>query len=338
MATKTKKVVLGGQVAEVLADLNSIDYVHVDHSAYGDCENLIHVSRKNPLAKSYVVELANAGFSLYKSNDHMSSFVRNSVIPDLWHRVKAGEFKTAHGLVYQLEVPKVHKASRMLVVFSSIGEDIFTSSLMRLFTFNFKSIGKYLPADTAVLRIADLGGVVGSFYLNNNADPEFAHRVTSLINTVGQELGVEKESITLYGASKGGTGALYHGVVGGFNAVVVDPIVSDEYYESVFRDSHFTIGTFPESKQQVFARILDSDLRLKQSISIVYSSRSPQYDYINRIVKKSRVGRQFDYLNSVNSLINDHPDVGAQTVNIAVMLMNISLYQIPTKCYCLDVV
>ncbi len=338
MATKTKKVVLGGAVAEVLSNLSSIDYVHVDHSEYADCENILHVSRKDPLAKSYVVELANSGFSLYKSANRISSFVRNSVVPDFWHRVKAGEFNCANGLVYQLETPKEHKVSRVLVVFSSIGEDIFTSSLMRVFTFNFKSIGKYLPADTAVLRIADLGGVVGSFYLNNNADPEFADRVTSLIKRVSQELGVNPEGVTLYGASKGGTGALYHGVMGGFNAVVVDPIVSDEYYERVFKDSHFTIGTFPETKQQVFTRILNSDVELKQSISIIYSSRSPQYEYITSIVKESRVGRGFNYLNSLNVLINDHPDVGAQTVNIAVMLMNASLYQIPVGRYCMDVV
>ena len=338
MASRIKKVVLGEGAVEVLSDLNSVDFIHVDHSAYAGFDNILQLSRKVPLAKSYVVKLANSGFSLFKSSENTSSFVRNRVIPDFWHKVKGGDFNAYHGLVYQLELPKSHKPTKVLVVFSSIGEDVFTSSLMRLFTFNFKSIGKCLPADTAVLRIADLGGVVGSFYLNNNADLKFAERVTALITKVGGDLGLGAENITLYGASKGGTGALYHGVVGGFNAVVVDPIVSDEYYEKAFNDSHFTIGTFPESKQQVFSRVLESDVKLKQKISIIYSLRSPQYEYIRRIVKESRAGRHFSFLNSNNSLINDHPDVGAQTVNIAVMLINMSLYQIPAECYSIDVV
>ncbi|NQD74511.1 hypothetical protein [Pseudomonas sp. CM27] len=159
MAVRIKKIVLGGEVAEALADLGSVDYFHVDHSEHVGFENLLHVSRKVPAAKSWVVALANAGFSLYKSCDGVSSFVRNSEIANFWHRIKAGEFKTFGGLVYQLELPEKQKASRVLVVFSSIGEDIFTSSLMRLFTFNFKSIGKFIPADTAVLRIADVGGL-----------------------------------------------------------------------------------------------------------------------------------------------------------------------------------
>ncbi|NQD74512.1 XcbB/CpsF family capsular polysaccharide biosynthesis protein [Pseudomonas sp. CrR7] len=174
--------------------------------------------------------------------------------------------------------------------------------------------------------------------MNNNSDKEFADRVTALINEVSSGLGVKADRVTVYGASKGGTGALYHGVTGGFNAVVVDPIVSDEYYEKVYADSHFTIGTFPESKQQVFARVLNTGRQLKQKISIIYSSRSPQYEYITKIVKSSELGRQFSYFNSTNTLINDHPDVGAQTVNVAVMLINMSLYQLRSDCCSVDVV
>lgn len=338
MAVKSKKVVLGCNVSDALSDIGAYNYFMVDHSAYPSCDNLLHVSRKDPGAKELVVALANAGFSLYKSEEHVSKFVRNSEIANFWHRVKEGDFLTSDGLVYQVDLPANPAVSKLLVVFSSIGEDIFMSSLMRMFTFNFKSIAKYIPADAAVLRIADIGSVVGSFYLNNNSDRTFGDRVTALIHKVSDDLRVSAENVTLYGASKGGTAALYHGVTGGFNAVVVDPIVSDEYYERVFADSHFTQGTFPETKQQTFSRILESDRLLKQKISIIYSARSPQYSYIGSIVRESKLGRQFNYLNSLNPLINDHPDVGVQTVNIAVMLINMSMYHLKPDTYSIEVV
>ena len=328
MSKTSIKIETGTRISDLIKEVSAYNFVSVDHSKYNNSTNILEICRKDASVKPLVLTLANAGFSLYKTEDSVSKFVRNSEIPNFWHRVTSGEFLCHEGMIYHLELPKNQQCSRVLVTFSSIGDDIFNPSLMRLFNFNFKSISKFVPADTAILRIADIGSVVGGFYLDTNSDEKFASRVLNLIQKIQFDLNVKKESVTLYGASKGATAALYHGVTGGYSAVVVDPIVSDEYYEKKFNDSHFTIGTFPQTKQELFSKILSEPSNCNTNISLIYSDRSPQFQYITSIVKASEAGKKFSYINSNNTLIKDHPDVSPNTINIAVSLINMSLYNL----------
>ena len=41
---------------------------------------------------------------------------------------------------------------------------------------------------------------------------------------------LNKKNIILFGANKGGTGALLQGIIGKYHTVVVDPIVLDEFF------------------------------------------------------------------------------------------------------------
>ncbi|MET3949921.1 XcbB/CpsF family capsular polysaccharide biosynthesis protein [Arthrobacter sp. UYEF36] len=319
----------------------STSYVLVNHgpsSAPG--ENLITISRRDPAAKRLISHLAMNGFYLYRVTENGSRFVRDHTISKLWHRVKDGDFSTnGDGLIYSLTLPAVKSNfMRILVIFSSMNTSIYTPSMMRYFEQNFRSAQKHVPPNTAILRIADIGGVVGAFYLNTVRNPNNTERIRRLITETATAHQVSFGDVVLYGASKGGTGALYHGLTGGFKCLAVDPVISDDYYVSTYQDSHFTTdGVFPERKQDVFARIIDHALDSDSKTSaegtktaVIYSERSPQYGAIQEIAVGKLQGRAA-FFNCINPEISDHPDVSPKSLNTAAMLMNMLFYDMELK-------
>lgn len=319
----------------------STSYALVNHGpSAAPGESLITISRRDPAAKRLISHLAVNGFYLYRVTEGGSRFVRDHTISRLWHRVKDGDFSANEdGLIYSLTLPAVKSDfMRILVVFSSMSTSIYTPSMMRYFEQNFRSAQKHIPPNTAVLRIADIGGVVGAFYLNTARDPNNTERVRRLITETALAHNVSFDDIVLYGASKGGTGALYHGLTGGFKCLAVDPVISDDYYVSTYQDSHFTTdGVFPESKQDVFARViehaLDSDSKTsdeRTKTAVIYSERSPQFGAIQEIAVEKLRGRAA-FFNCINPEIADHPDVSPKSLNTAAMLMNMFFYDMELK-------
>ncbi|AIY00861.1 hypothetical protein ART_1262 [Arthrobacter sp. PAMC 25486] len=239
-----------------------------------------------------------------------------------------------NGVVYTLQAPQVATDSpKLLVVFSSIHETMYTASLMRYFTQNFASIQKYVAPETIVLRIADVGGIIGSFYLNNKYDPNNANSIQSLISSIVAKYSIKHESVVLYGGSKGATGALYHGLVGQYGVVAVEPIVNDEHYYATYDDLHFTKNTcFDRKKETEFLSVIDAFRKRvepcdRTRIAIVYSQRSPQRTYIEKhaIVPLAQYIRVY---NSEHPNIKDHPDVARNAIPITLASINTLLYNL----------
>ncbi|MDR2297356.1 MAG: XcbB/CpsF family capsular polysaccharide biosynthesis protein [Comamonas sp.] len=297
----------------------------------GEDKNIIIISRRNALLKRILVKMTNLGFCLYKHEKYISSLVHQSEIKKIWGRVTNGELNTYKSLIYSLEKPVLvdEFPKRLVVVFSSISEGLYSSSLsVRYFWKNFKTIGKYIPQNSYILRIADIGGVVGSYYLNNIFSDKVESHIQELINSFCESKGIDiKSDVVLFGVSKGGTAALYYSLLGGYQAVSIDPIVSDDYYLNEWNDRHFTEGVFPITKQEKFEALLSSDLKINNAF-VIYSERSPQYKYINSIVKNSRNGRFINFLNSIHPKIKDHSDVAPMTLNISTALINGIFYGI----------
>jgi hypothetical protein len=313
-------------------------FVHVAHGPSAKPgDSLISISRRNPAAKKLISHLAVNGFYLYRITDEGSRFVRDHTIGKMWHRIKAGEYSiNEDGLVYSFTPPVIKSGSmRILVIFSSISASIYNPGLMRYFEQNFRSAQKHIPPNTAILRIADIGGIIGAFYLNTVRNPENTARIQRLIRETANEHGVHLNNVVLYGASKGGTGALYHGLTGGFKCVAVDPVLSDEYYISRYSDSHFTTdGVFLETKQDLFRRVVanaeDSHGLARASgtnITVIYSERSPQFSTIQEIAV-DRLKDRAAFFNCINPEILDHPDVSPKSLNTASMLMNMLFYDL----------
>lgn len=322
------------------ADDCPVRFIHVDHGEdnVGVSTNLVKLARTSSEARELITTLANNGFYTYMAKDNVTRFVSEKSLDRLWVSLVSKEFlRHPNGIVYSFSKAAGHEIpKRLLVVFSSISGTINTPSLMRYFEQNFKSIQKYIPSDTAVLRIADLGGVVGAFYLNTTHLPNNVDNIQQVIQDVRTEHGIAHESVVLYGASKGGTGALFHAVKGHYRCVAVDPIVDDEHYILRYNDAHFTgNGIFPEEKKHVFSRMMHDMLALPElprtapvRWSVICSGNSPQYKYISRTLIENSNSRMSFY-DSRNPAITDHPQVGQNTVNTATALMNFHLYSLP---------
>lgn len=322
---------------ETITSLDSAtDYIEVEHAHLGrGDESLLNIARREQDVKRLTSRLAMNGFYVYRITDNSSRLVRDGIIAGLWHRVKEGDFKVNNdNLIYSYSPPAVSSPSpRMLVIFSSMSTSIYNPSMMRYFEQNFRSAQKYVPQDTAILRIADIGGVVGAFYLDTVRNPDNTKRVQRLIAATAINNGIALENLVLYGASKGGTGALYHGLTGGYKVVAVDPIVSDDYYMHRYNDSHFTAdGVFIEPKDAVFKRLVNRQIEFDSHLtgepttaSVIYSERSPQYPAIETILAAQLSGR-LAFFNCINPKIQDHPDVSPNSLNTATMLMNMMFY------------
>lgn len=331
MSDKVARIELA-EISAVLSDdflaSPALEFIHISHKEHPVAsENLLHIARKNDSLRHVIARLSTNGFHLYALRDGVSSYVRHGRIRTLWNKVVTRTYEIdENGIVYTFTpAPLKSREPKLLVVFSSIAASMYNASLNRYFEQNFKSINKYVPEDTAVLRIADIGGVLGAFYLDTNHLSDNERNIQALIGRVVDQHGMDRFRTTFYGVSKGGTGALYHAILGGYNAVVVDPIVSDAHYVEKYNDLHFTRWVHPQEKQSRFNELaLRRDLNPSR-VAVVYSRRSPQYPYINDIVGGG-FGGAVSFFDSDNPRIRKHPDVGPATINSTVMLINMTLY------------
>ena len=317
---------------EIVGSLERNQFVHIDHSKTSAGDNLIQIARKSADAKNKVVALANRGYSLYRLNAGVSSFVSSARVKDVWGAVKEGAYKAEDGMIYSVAAPEAGEVKKLLVIFSSISAKMYQSGLARHFEQNFASAAKHTPQGTAILRIADLGGVCGAFYLNTNYFEANEDRVSRLIEKIRQGFMLLGKDVLFFGTSKGGSAALYYGVKHNISFVAVDPIVSDEHYVHAYRDAHFTVGVFPATKQQKFSDLFkNAELRGERNRIVLYSARSPQFGYITNIVRDSRIGRDITFVNCLNDKIENHPDVAPVTRDIWQAAINLSLVGLPMR-------
>jgi hypothetical protein len=299
-------------------------YFRVDTSSAGEPDtDMLKLSLRNSMAKKLLIALTNLGYSLYYNTTDESRFVRHDRIVHHWPAVKDGTFSASgDGIVHQFEMPPSGIVERLVVIMSPINSK---PRLIRYFRPSFAKLMKYVPRNTAILRIADVGGVKGAFYLDTSYLPDNSSRIQRLIQAIIDEHRIEAENVVLFGASKGGTGAFYHGLSGGWKFVAVDPILSDSWHVDHENDYHFTTGgIFPRSKQEVFAELIgrtsaNPHSALYSSV-IVTSSRSPQYTYTADLIQP--IKDRLTVLNSYNPEIVKHPNVAPKTIYSQVLAIN----------------
>lgn len=313
-----------------VSDLSGADFVHIRHH-FDDCPNLnlISISRSKPEYRETLRHLTDQGYHLYKRDGATSSFVSFPRIKGLWTEVDSGKILfDENEIAHTFLNAQVRQKANLLVVFSSIATHAHQSSLKRHFEHNYSNIEKYVPSNTHILRIADLGGVNGGWYTDTNFLERNFVNIQSLIKRTCSALDIASENAVLLGVSKGATAALLHGMLLNSHVVSVDPIVSDHLYSDVHDDLHFTVGNFPYTKDEIFASFSSSQLPLRPGrISIVYSDRSPQYRYINHaLVPWTK--EAISYVNVSNPEIKDHPDVGPKSISTTIMLVNMKLHRL----------
>lgn len=319
-------------------DINfNVNEIYIDKSSIGKDDkeklnfNMLAVGRTNPEAKKLIAALSNNKFFLTSHKNGISLFTKfvngESFLPNFNNK----DVKVWNDTFYTLDKPISGELpnSRLLVVFSSIADLAFNANIdRRMFFKNFPDVAKYIPKNTYILRIADIGGVLGGFYLNSHADMDFESKVQSLIRKIQLEYSISDEYTVLYGTSKGATGALYHGIKMGLKAVSVDPIISDEYYLEKYNDLHFITNVFPISKQEKFNQLFAESKDLK-NIKLITSPKSENFKYISELLLLSE-------LDVCSYIFNDHNITGSKSIEeymltfITTMLNN-TLYNIDLK-------
>ncbi len=216
----------------LLLQASKYKYIHFEIIGKGDsCKNLIEFSYHDYNLKKQLIALTNAGFMSYVHRGNVTSLVHFDEIKNLWIPVKEKKFSiNSDGIVYTLQRAACKINEKLLIVFSQMPIEPYSASLYRYFAKNFSTIDKYIGKNVSILRVADIGGITGSFYLNTNALPTNADKIKSLILEVIEQCQIKSDDVVLYGCSKGGTAAVYHGLTNNYKIVAVDPILNDEHY------------------------------------------------------------------------------------------------------------
>lgn len=308
---------------------NNIKYIHYDHSVIGN-DNIILLSRKNSALKEKLILMSNYGFMTYVLRGGISSLVHLSEIKNLWIPVKNKTLEiNDDNIVFEYHDAEIKSNKKLLVIFSQIPLEPHSASLSRYFSRSFSTVEKYIGKNTAILRIADLGGITGAFYLNTKAQPRNEELINKLIINISEKNKIKKCDIVLYGASKGGTAAFYHSLNYGMKSVCVDPILDDHYYTDVIDDFHLVNGIFPNTKKEKFSKLIEEKKHDVPDIKMIISENSEQYVYIKTIIEP--IKNKILVINSTNSSIKKHPDVGPNTIHAITALLNASLIGLKIK-------
>lgn len=327
-------------IARVTAKTYTSGFINLKHDkARTPQETLAQLAQRDPAVKRLAGELAKYGYYSYYTGDYETRLVHETRIAEVWKPLRSGEYRQSpDGVVYTYKAPLGGgEPSRLLVVFSSISAPSYSSSLNRFFLQTFLNIQKFLPPYVGVLRIADVGGMVGAYYLDTAYCPNNTDRVSSLINDQIHQLGVCRSQVVLYGSSKGGTGAVLHGLANNMKFVAVDPVLDDTYTQSERGDPYYTkSGIYPNAKrllfQEIFAKAKGSTMSSRKVAvnnggSVITSSNSPYFPYLRREMMNSLCD-EVSFFVSHRKDISGHAEVGSKTINMLTMLLNSYFYNL----------
>ena len=219
----------GINLAEYL-DKPEVEYIGVKG---GSNEFFLSYARDHGLS-DYVYELNNRGFLAVEHKMGVSVFRRVNkhsykdllaYFPDSFHELE--------NVIYTVEAPKSINANKknLLVLFSYTHKSN-ESMLDRYYSHPFPFIANSIMPNTYIIRVADVADAFGSHGLNTKFDENIEDNIQHFIKSLMNIYGVEKENIIISGYSSGGTGAIYHGLLGGYKTFAIDPFLGNhDYYK-----------------------------------------------------------------------------------------------------------
>jgi len=199
-------------------------------------KNSMRVFERNIPARRVALALAGQDYVLHGNRGAAYRFVKRTELKS--------QFPIYEGVHYRIISPKESKkyfGNHLLVRMLSFGVHEKTSIFKRNFQFDFRNLKDSIAKNTYILEIGDINLIGGSFYTNTKNFPDYEQRIQELISKTAQKYNVSADNIVIYGASRGGTGAVLHGALGNYKFVGVDPVINDAQWYYPF-DSHFVGG------------------------------------------------------------------------------------------------
>lgn len=287
----------------------------------GSAQNIIQIARKDrKVYETYKLLLEN-DYILYFHEQHISKLYKREYVHELFKRK---DLIKERNVFYTLDKPIGRKVNnlvpkRLLVIFTCMpSKDKYDSCLMpdRMFPKFFDGIEKSLVKNIYTMRIMDLNVSHGSHYISTVNYPGYESDVQNAILKVISEIGVDKENVVLYGGSKGGTGAIYHGTALDLKTLAVDPILN--------------IGGANEQNDRRFLK----NLRKEDLVPTINENLAKSNMYDKYIICSEHVKLYYDQVlrinnkkikkvNMIDEMITAHPEVSRNSVPEQLMILNL---------------
>lgn len=287
-------------------------------------KSILTLARQSTLVREKYNEILDNDFILGDHRDGISYFGKRTEWQ--WNREDVLE---SQGIFYSLELQsqKFRGMSNpsLLVLFSHFGPDSVNAG-ERMFQTYFSNIRSFIPPNVIILRIMDFNRSHGSFYLNTNNYVNFEQRIQELISKVSQKHDISTDNIILMGSSKGGTGALVHGLLGNYKILSIDPIVNDNYFVDNKNDWHFMKGSRELNFELKIRQVANNYTRQNQAFIVANSTVPMTYKAISNLSDISGL-KIYDTKNDLayqtHSLVG--PTAKFETITLLNILLNTNL-------------
>lgn len=277
----------------------------------------IELARQNKSVHTKYLEIIHNDFMLGDHRDGVSYFTKRSQ----WKWIRK-DIKEKNGIFYSIELPEFKYQNldnpKMVIIFSFLGTDSSNAGL-RTFPVYFPDITAHIFKGTTIVRIMDFNLSHGSFYLNTINYPKYELNIQKTIKELISENHILPDNVVMLGSSKGGTGALYHGLLGNYKSLSIDPITNENYFVKNKNDWHFMLG----SRELDFIPEINklSNFGDKTAIVVGNSLVEETYQDILRLSTDTRI-KVFD---TKNPLAYMHSLVGPAAKIEMITLLNILL-------------
>lgn len=280
--------------------------------------NIIELSRSDKAIYKMYKKLLEHDYILYFHKDGISKLYKREYISELWQRK---DLYQQDSVFYTLDEPKESKFNKelkyktLLVIFTCMPPgEVYDSYLMtdRMFPKFFNNIERSLIKNVYTMRIMDLNCSHGSHYINTVNNPNMEHDIVKAIQNVKDEYNIN--DVVLYGASKGGTGALYYSSMLDLKCLAVDPIISLGEYN--VKDDHFLKDL---RKVDISEDINNYLLKKSDKEKFIIGSENVVFNY--SMISKIK-GENIHIVNKLDNHIVNHPDVSRNSVPEQLMLLN----------------
>ncbi|MCD8769769.1 accessory Sec system protein Asp2 [Mammaliicoccus sciuri] len=283
-------------------------------------KNILQLARKNTNVMEIYKELIKNDYILYLHKDKISRFCKREHVQ---HLFKGLDLKKYNNIYYRLHKPQGRKVNdktpkKLIVIFARMpGADMYDNAKIpeRMFPPSFTNIERSLVKNVYIMRIMDLNVSHGSFYVNTINNPTYEEDIQSAIKYTMNEIGIEKENVVLYGFSRGGSGALYHGALNDFKTLAVDPLLNIGGKLSS-NNRRLLLGLRKDDVTPDINSYLDKSNELKKVI-ICCENITLYYEQIKKIDNKKVM-----IINMKDDKITSHPEVSPNTVPEQLMILN----------------
>ncbi|GAA3290633.1 hypothetical protein GCM10020295_05530 [Streptomyces cinereospinus] len=198
---------------------------------------------------------------------------------------------------------------RLLVVFSSVGSKYGFGNALESVKCN-------------ILRIRDHFDGGASYYVARNMDFSVTDSIQALIEDHMRRLRVTRDEVTLLGASKGGSAALYYGLKYDYKNIVAS---TPQYFLGSYSKGHGQLGDAVLGEGQpdenvavmdaVMKDLLDKDTDLKRNVYLVSSPGDYQYEQeVRHYLPALREYENFNFLFVESPTVRRHDEVVRQAL------------------------